>query len=521
MPSRYRPDRRRYFTVAMWGGTFFIASVFYCATAQRTVGWQDSGMFQWRVLTGDYTGDLGLALAHPLYIALARPLAWVSRNHLPMLLNCFSGIGAAVALANLALVGWMLTGRRWIGASTAAMLATTQAVWWLSTIAEVYTWSIAGLTLEIVLLVLLMRRPRWWLAALLLGANGLGVCIHNFALLPLPVYATVVLAMAARRKLPAWSLPVAAAAWLVGASPYIAMTVDFAAGTGDWAGAIKSALTGEYGGKMLSLADESHRLRENMVLSSLSFLGLLGPLAVVGWFRMVARAGKALATALAALTAVHVLFFVTYRVPDQFTFILPTLTMVAAAAAVGVAVLADRSRRWRTAVVCAVLASLLWQPAAYWAAPKAAGALGVKAATTERLPFRNEARYWMTPWKQDERSALLFARAAFDEAAPDGVIVPDSTSQPPLELYGELREPHSRVTVQTSHGPLPDYRTHLGLFRQALDGRRLFLVNSQPRYTSAVLLDALALPRKLSPGAVLYETAWKTQPPVASASQPR
>jgi hypothetical protein len=521
MPSRYRPHNRRYFTVALWAGTFLAASVFYCATAQRTVSWQDSGMFQQRVLTGDYTGGLGLALAHPLYVAMARPLVWVSREHLPFLLNCFSGIGAAVALANVAVLGWVLTGRRWIGALAAAMLATAQAMWWLATIAEVYTWSVACLSLEIILLVALVRRPRWWLAALLLGASGVGLCIHNFALLPLPVYSAVVVVLTARRKLPAWSVPVAAAAWLAGASPYVAMTASLAGGTGDWHGAIRSALTGDYGGKMLRLSDESHRLRENAALAAMSFLGLLLPAATLGWFRMAARQGRALATALAALTAVEVLFFVTYRVPDQFTFILPSLTMLAVAAPVGVAVLADRSRRWRSAVVCAALASLLWQPAAYRAAPGAARALGVRAATIERVPFRDEARYWMTPWKQDERSAALFAAAAFDEAAPDGVIVPDSTSQPPLELYGELRRPHSSVTVQTPHGPLPDYATNLARFRQALGGRKLFLVNPQPRYSSAALLDALLPPRKPYPGAALNEAAWKPRAPVASASRPR
>ena len=49
---------------------------------------------------------------------MARPLAWASEEHIPLLLNCFSGIGAAVALANLAVIGTLLTGRRWVGLLT-------------------------------------------------------------------------------------------------------------------------------------------------------------------------------------------------------------------------------------------------------------------------------------------------------------------------------------------------------------------------------------------------------------------
>ena len=50
---------------SLWWFTFIITALLYLATCQRGVSWQDSGMFQWRVLTGDYTGKLGLALAHP------------------------------------------------------------------------------------------------------------------------------------------------------------------------------------------------------------------------------------------------------------------------------------------------------------------------------------------------------------------------------------------------------------------------------------------------------------------------
>ena len=58
-------------------------------------------MFQRRVLEGDYAGGLGLALAHPLYIAVGRLVAMVPIGDVAGRLNFLSGLGMAVALANL------------------------------------------------------------------------------------------------------------------------------------------------------------------------------------------------------------------------------------------------------------------------------------------------------------------------------------------------------------------------------------------------------------------------------------
>ncbi|MCK4602605.1 MAG: DUF2723 domain-containing protein, partial [Phycisphaerae bacterium] len=242
----YRPEARRTSTKGLWWLCLAVFSLLYLLTCQRGVSWQDSGMFQWRILQGDYSGNLGLALAHPLYIAAGRVLCHISPRHLPFLLNSFSGLGMAVALANLAAVGALLTGRRWIGLTSAAILAVAHTVWWLSTIAETYTWSVAGLTAELWLLVILLRRPRWGVLAALALINGLGWGMHNFALLPLPVYVTIAVALIIKRKLPAWSLATAAAAYILGAGLYIGMIIDLAIRTGDAAGAVRSALFGNY-----------------------------------------------------------------------------------------------------------------------------------------------------------------------------------------------------------------------------------------------------------------------------------
>ena len=55
----------------IWSGVFVVSLGLYSLTVQQCFSWQDSGMFQWRILTNDIVGSLGLALSHPLYIITA------------------------------------------------------------------------------------------------------------------------------------------------------------------------------------------------------------------------------------------------------------------------------------------------------------------------------------------------------------------------------------------------------------------------------------------------------------------
>lgn len=479
--NSYRPETPAGSIKGLWAACFLGAALLYILTSQRGVSWQDSGMFQWRVWTGDLTGELGLALAHPLYIAAAQVFRLLPDGLFCAALNAFSGLGTAVAVATLAVVVALLTGRRWTGLAAAGMLSVAHTVWWLSTIAEVYTWSVAGLAVELLVLVRLMRRPDWRKLALLAGVNGAGLCVHNFALLPLPVYLVVGIWLVARRRLPAWALAAAGGAWLAGASLYLAMIAREAlAPGGGLAAAVSSALFGrDYAAKVAG--GGSWRLfRVNAALGGMNFTSFLLPLAAVGWVRLRRRLGTPLAAALGAITVIEVLFVVRYPVPDQFTFLLPSLVMIALAAGVGLGVLADASVRWRRAAIAAAAVSVAMPPAVYAAAPSLLDAAGVDVARPRKLP-RDEARYWLAPWKHNEHSAERFARAALRRAAPDGVILPDSTSAYPLLLVQDRDAPAPDVVVQF-RGPLPSYRRDPNAFRAALGDRPLYLVTRAPGY---------------------------------------
>jgi len=77
-----------------------VFAVLYALTCQRGFSWQDSGIYQWRILHGDLRGELGLALAHPLFIAIGQWVRLLPLNLQAWGLNFHSGLGMAIALAN-------------------------------------------------------------------------------------------------------------------------------------------------------------------------------------------------------------------------------------------------------------------------------------------------------------------------------------------------------------------------------------------------------------------------------------
>jgi len=498
-------------TVILYLTVLVAFALLYGLTAQRDVGWQDSGMFQYRVMERDYTGDLGLALAHPLYILMGRAAMGVLPGHEFLALNLLSSLGMAIALANLSLITLRLTGRWWISLAAVVMLGTAHTIWWLSTIAEVYTWVTALLSFEILLLISLIRRPRWSTLVLLAMVSGMGWSLHNFALLPLPVYLGVMVYLIARRQLPAWCVLPALGAYMLGAGLYVSMIVAYAIKGGSVVAAIKSALVGDYAAQVMGQGGKWQFFKSNAALGALNFINLLLPLAIVGWITFRKRIGTVLAIALGAVTLIEIIFVVRYPVPDQFTFMLPSLFMIALAAAVGLATIAQRSVLWgrRTATACVAFAAIA--TLAYAVLP---GMIPQSSLPHRHLPFRDEARYWVTPWKHNEHSAAQFAQAAWAQLKPlcdagtEPILVLDQTSLYPMFLTQETQGLCPRAQIQQENQPLPLQSTDPALVRTLAANRSIFVVSTEG--ISPVLRDNTTLVKHHEHD-VLYQLQWKLE----------
>ena len=490
----------------------------YAATAQRGISWQDSGEYQYKFLAGAYDWEVGAGIArlHPTYILLTRLLAaCLPGAGVPYVYALSSGVGMALALAVLVLTVHGVTRSVRAGCLAAALLGGAHMAWWLSTLAEVYTWSLALLMLELACLVRALRaRSFAWFAGALFF-NGCHFGVHHFALLNLPVYAVLFLLLFRRR---AWHWGACAALWMIGALPILIPIARYGMASGSLEAVIRSALFGEvFQQKILALDVRDGPLWvSNMALSSCSFMNPCWLYAVAvplaAWrgrkggrrkeeggrrkeeggvtedlgFRsedlgvgeegggrkedaqrstinaqrssgegedvqrsmLNVRAGMpALPTALRvfpvadrrvfawdvhgtllALTGVHALFWVRYLVPDQATFLLPTLGLLAVWAGLGAARVLRERRGWFAASVavslaCSVLAPHVTRLAAERLLP----------SRSRVLPFRDEFAYWAYPWKHNEDSAERFVEAVARERYPEGMVVwADTTAVAPL-----------------------------------------------------------------------------------------
>ena len=524
----YRPEGQLPSVKWLYPLVFLGTIVLYALTTQRGVPWQDSGMHQFRAIKFDLAGHLGLALAHPLYIAAGHGIWLINKEHFPLLMNAFSGLGMAIAMANLAAVCTILTGKRWIGAISAAMLAVAHTPWWLGTISEVYAWVIAGLTAEIWLMILLIRQPTVGKLFALALVSGIGLSLHNFALLPLPIYIIVSLVLIAKKRLPAWALVPATASYLLGASLYIGLIVNQAVETGDIVGTIHSALFGKYASAVLNISSVSKYCKANAAISSMNFVNFLLPFAIVGWLRMSRQVGRFIAFAIGAITIIELLFFIRYPVPDQFMFILPSLVMITIAASIGISRLAAHSADRARLVLAACIISIIIPPMVYATIPTILRNLGVNVRRKRPLPFRDEMRYWLTPWKHNENSAELFAKSALSTVEPNGVIIADSSTYYPIAMVQKIYSIRKDVLILGGNEPWEVPRPtkeNLKAFFRALAGRPIYTVSNVRGYCPKALLSYIEDRRhgvvyRIRPPAGILPTS-TTSLPTSSPSETR
>ncbi len=441
-----------------------LACVLYALTAQRGVSWQDSGEFQYKFLTHAYTWDVGSGLArlHPTYILITRAIAaCLPFVPTPYVYALSSGIGMAVALCALSLTIYILTKSYPAACVAVVLLGGAQMAWWLSAVAEVYTWSLAFFMLELACLSVCLKRKQfvWFLGVLFF--NGCHFGVHNFALLNLPVYAYIFLAYC---RLSAWRWGACAAVWCLGAVPILIPIIRYAAETHSVGAVIQSVLFGNYfQGKVLNLDVRNGTLwLSNMALSCCSlfnpcWLYAVFALVTVTWRRRGAPTAFGLVNnaslygSLLALTGIHFVFWFRYNVPDQATFILPTLGMLAVWAGIGAAQVFKNRRLFPLSVAVSigfsVMAPIIFcRVAERYVPPR-----------PRVLPFRDEFAYWAYPWKQNEVSAERFIAAVAKQVYPENMVLwVDTTAIMPLKVaqaQGRLPASWSFLTAWQNFSP--------------------------------------------------------------------
>ncbi len=448
----------------LYAAVFFCFFVLYAATAQRGVSWQDSGEYQYRILTGDYLWNSGIARAHPLYILMAQGFsALFPKAACFSAVNLFSGLGLALALALLANNVMRLTRSVWAAALAVSVLGFAQMTWWLGTIAEVYTWSLAFLMAEVLCLIRYSEnRDNRWLVALF-GVNGLHFGVHNAALLGLPVYAFLLLSALKQKEKRIWAAVCGCAVfWLLGSGMVVWQAIRLLTETGSPMQVLKSVLFGDgYELQVLGIGGFQFKSwAANMILASVSFVNPCWVFAGRGLLLREANGNGIVRNWLLALTLLHGLFWVRYFVPDQATFVLPTLGLLAVWVGLGagrsalvrdcVSALAGRGEvlkcesskvrefgddiglRANPALVGMLAVGVACAVAGPWLLCEVTHRTGLTVSRSRMLPFRDELGYWLKPWKQAETSASKFVGEIGRTLRAGDVLLADATVTGPL-----------------------------------------------------------------------------------------
>lgn len=438
------------------------AAVLYVFTCAPGVVWQDSGVIQYRLWHNDIQGRLGLALSHPLYYIIAIAAKNIPLEEFAYRINVFNALISAFAVANLFLLlrlwfgmprqncadediaadsSGLIKGKGSIGAGWAALigavsLALSHTFWWHAAVPETYNLSVALLLAELIMLLQYAKTSRKLYLYFLALLNGLAVANHMLACLAFACYFGFIIVLLIKRQIKLPDLFVMALLWIVGALPYEYLIIKNIQQSGDFWGTLSSAAFGtRWRGDVLNTTLTIKIIKENFMFIVLNFPTPNLLLAIVGIWSLYAVSPKRwFAHIILALLILYFVFAFRYTVPDRYAFFIPFYCLVSLLIGLG----AYRYLSNSGGIIIFLVFSLVAVPF-YIYAPKIAEKRNIRIGSKRTIPYRNDTKYFLQPWKMGYNGAEKFAVEALYTARPLSVIYADATTAPPLLYVQEVQ----------------------------------------------------------------------------------
>jgi hypothetical protein len=458
--------------------------------------WQDSGLIQYRIWHSDIEGFLGLAIAHPLFYILAIGVKYIPLGEFAHRVNMVSAIAAAVAVANMFLLVRLWLGRNFPAIIAAITLALSHTFWRHASIIETYTLWTALFLAELIVLLQYTRTNRvgylYWLGLL----NGLAIAVHMLATIPLLCYVVFIAVLLIKKNIHIRNLGIIIMLWILGALPYEYLIITNIIRTGDVTGTLTSAVFGNrWRGAVLNTSLSMRIAKENLLYIFLNFptpnfllffAGCFGlfKLSLIRNFRNV-------------ILGLIVLFFVfafRYTVPDRYTFFIPFYCMVSILIGLGTYLLQIRINH--KIFIPLVLLFGLMPFGVYAVAPKMAKKTQFNIGARNEIPYRDDYKYFLQPWKTGYNGAEKFADEALNIVENNAVIYADITTVVPLLYVQEVKgkRPDVKIisgTVNSKDSPKFDEQT----VEKLVQYRSVYVVSSTAEYCPVFVLDNYELNR--------------------------
>ncbi len=411
-----QPDRT---TGKAWK-SFALASVgvllgfilYYC-TALPGVGWADTAALQYRVWRFQLKSDLGLALAHPLYILLARGFTLIPLGNFAFRVTLFTVVCGAVSLGFTFDLLRRLSGSVLAATVGTLSLAVSHTFWRDAVIAEKYALYALGLLVELWLVerFVRLRQPKWLLLALLV--NGLNFSGHDLALLHAPAYLGFIVWALRSRTISPRHVALGALLFLIGSLPMtLVMVSEMIQGRLPLAVVQELLMGKELSSSVLAthfpLVHQVARSLEYFLLNFPTPLALLMPWGVycswrnprLRWFVLFAG----------AIFVMDYVFSFRYMFPGG-VFVFFISDFVIFALFIGLAV---PSVMKPSAVKTILLCALALVPVVFYEfAPELARKSGISIGIQREIPLRDSYTFFLRPRKNNDqqRRALCPCRA--------------------------------------------------------------------------------------------------------------
>jgi hypothetical protein len=417
------------------------ALLLYVLTGARTIQWQDSAQFTYRIGIGDPGNFYGLAMVHPFHFMLGRMACVLFPSNIPWALSGVSALGGAVAVGVTAACARLLTRNTSAVLFSGFSLMIAHTFWRFSGQPEVYTWSAALMMLQIWIYLKTVRQGKasGWIAVFAL--NGVAWSNHNLALLTLSVWGITFL-LPCKSRPQVWTyLPGMALAWITGSMPYLLLIVQEGIQSGDWPATIHSALFGH------GFQDQVTTLfpRPAFTLISIGFLALsfpnACPLLILKSLGRIRDNTRSLPIPVYGILLFQLLFFLRYDVIDQYTFLIPVFPLLALCAGTEFHRIASAPFRKAAWILLAL------QPFVYAVTPGIVRATGALETFARNKPFRDDADYLFWPWRVQDRSALQLATTALNTAYPDGILIIADPMAMHTVMWEQRQRPESQSVI--------------------------------------------------------------------------
>lgn len=464
--------------------------VLYAVSCAPGALWQDSGLIQYRIWHNDIEGFLGLAISHPLFYILAIVAKYIPLGEFGYRVNLVSAVAAAVAVANLFLFVRLWLGRNFPAVIAAATLALSHTFWAHASIIETYTLWAALFFAELIMLLQFTKtsqvRYLYWMGLL----NGLAIADHMLASMPLLCYSIFLIVLLLRNQIRFKHLGIVVLCWIIGALPYEYLIIKNILQSGDIAGTLASAAFGNsWQGAVLNTSLSAKIIKEDILFILLNFPTPNIVLFFAGCFAIFRFSpSRTLRNVLSGVTILFFVFAFRYTVSDRYAFFIPFYCAASVFIGLGVHLFQSRTSSRVFGILVSVFSVL--PVGVYIVAPTLVEKMQFNIGTRGDIPYRDDYKYFLQPWRTGDKGAERFAEEALETKEKDSVIYADLTTVGPLLYVQEVKGKRPDVKIVSSvikseNAPGFDEQT----IEQLLKEGAVYVVSRRPRYCPAFVLD--------------------------------